>query len=172
MEKVTEELEEEKKGWFFYFSLLVLIVVLGVYFSLYFREKAIRKNIQKLEATLQERPAEIVPLEERLKDYEKKIKDFQALLQQHVLPSKILTVLEAKTHPKVKIKKANFNFEDFSLRINGVTDNFFTLGQQFLAYKTDSNFSEVGLLGVNINEKEKKVEFEIKLNFSPNLVSF
>ena len=172
MEKITEELEEERRGWFFYFSLLFLIVVFGIYFSLYFREKAIRKNIERLEATLKERPEEILPLEERLKSYEKKIKDFQILLEKHVLPSKVLAALEVNTHSRVKIKKANFNFEDFSLRINGVTDNFFTLGQQFLSYKKESNFSEVEILGINLDEKEKKVEFEIKLKFSPSLVSF
>ncbi len=150
----------------FYFSTLFLIGVIASYFVLSSFQKKSQGELQNLEAMIAKgRTPEMVSLEKGILYYQRKIKDFSQIIDQHIFISKFFTLLEKKTHPKVFFSKIDLNSKDLRVNLSGETDSFFDLGQQFLILDSEPLFGSPNLSKVSISKKGK-IEFE--LNFSPD----
>lgn len=164
------EREPREMGVLFYLSILVLGVTIISYFVFLSLEKKSETTIQNLEDQLQKgKSEEIAALETEVTNYEKKIKDITPLLKEHILASKFFKFLEERAHPKVFFKQINLDLAKLTVTLAGQTDNFFTLGQQFLIVEKEPLISELTLDQLTIG-KEGKVEFTLKFNFNPTII--
>jgi Tfp pilus assembly protein PilN len=157
-------------GFLFYLSILFLAVTLVVYFVFLSLQKRSEIALQEIQDQLQKgKTDEIRSLETEIKSYERKIKDIDPLLKEHILASKFFQELEEKTHPKVFFQQINLDLAKLTISLNGQTDNFFTLGQQILNLEENPLISELKLEQLSIS-KEGRIEFTLKFNFSPKII--
>lgn len=162
--------EEEQGTGLFYFSILIFIVSVTVFLGFLFWEKKVQKESNDLEETLlAKKPQELVELENKLKDLEKKINIFEILLQNHAFPSKIFDFIEKKVHPRVFVQRFTYNLENSTISLEGKTDDFYTLGQQMLVLANEDKLSNLALEGVQIG-KDQRVEFNLKFNFKKEVI--
>ena len=152
----------------FYFSLALLLLSIASFFVL---GNFINKNQNTLaelrETLLRERTPERIALEREILNYEKKISDFANLAGEHLESSKIFTVLEDSTHPRVWFSQFNLNSNQGIVNLVGVAQSFESLGQQILILKDESSIQEVNLEEVSI-DKTGRIDFALSLILQPN----
>lgn len=153
----------------FYFSVALLLVSVSSYFGLnYFLEKS-ERELKDLEETLaEEKISEEIALEERVFNYQKKIRDFSTLIDRHFYPSKLFDFFQGLCHPKVWFSKFNLNFKEYALVVSGQAENFSVLGQQLLIFRQEDRILEVNLPKINIG-KQGKVDFTFNFSLDPKI---
>lgn len=153
--------------WFnilFYFSIGLLIIAILSFFILNQFQKKATFNLQNLDELLKNtKTQERINLEKELINYQKKTDDFSYLVKNHNLTSKLFDFLENITHPAVYFSSLSFNSENGIVVLRGGTENFQTLGQQLLIFKTEPLIKEVNLSEVSIG-REGKINFTFTLS--------
>lgn len=183
MVEIVPKPVEEIPFWqriLFPFSLFLLLVTIFSYFLLlYFVEKKIPAEIQKLEAEITQRKGpEVISLEQELKKKQKEIDDFSEIINQRPFPTKFFGFAEGSfsetkkfaslIHPQVQILGFSLNLKDGKLDISGLTENFTTLEQQYLIFQKEPLVKEVNLSSFSVG-KEGKVNFSFDLSFNPSI---
>ncbi len=160
------------QGILLYFSIFFFIgVILATVVLFPLKNKAV-KELQKIEDDIiKERTPEIISLEKEIQNYDKEIKDFKPLLDQHVLTSKILNFLESKTHPRIFFLRFNLNSKDSKVVLFGQTDSFLILGQQILILEKEPLIQNIDLSRISIS-KDGKIDFNLELSFDPTILKY
>jgi len=153
---------------FFSISIILLLFSLSFYFFLSSQEKEYQNKISEIEGLIQE---EAKKEEEKIKEVVRikdRISTFSQITEKHVFVSDLFEVLADTTHPKVFYKSFDLNPGKNSFNLLGETENFFTLGQQFLLLKQNPMVNEIELSRIS-KTKEGKVEFTFNLTLNPNI---
>jgi len=137
----------------FYSSLVLLIITVLSIFIINQLQKSAFDVSQKLGEELKKvKSPERFDSANKLIGYQKKISDFSYLIQNHKLTSKLFTLLEKLSHPKVQFTNFNLQVDKTKVVLNGETDNFLSLGQQFLIFRAEPLIKEVNLSTVSIGD--------------------
>lgn len=150
-----------------YLCLILLIVFVISYFILDNYQKKLDKELSDLEKALERTPEE-QNLEEELLGYQKKIRNFGALLNYHQAPRSLFNFLEKITHPKVWFSKFSLDLETSTVNISGQTDSFETLGQQIIILRKEELIEGLNLAGISIS-REGEIGFDLQLTFDPQI---
>lgn len=155
----------------FYFSaLLIFLVVLGYFILDFYLISGAERKLQELdEALARTKTEEQVMLEKELSGYEKKIKNFSALLGRHVFFSRTFNFFEENTHPDAWFSSFSLNPGKGQVGLSGETDNFVTLHQQVRILKENPSVKGVNLTNIAIG-KEGRINFDIGLTLDPGLL--
>jgi hypothetical protein len=167
---VFPKYSQREPTFLLYLSVLLLVFSVLAYFVLFGLEKRAEATINNVSKKLEEKkPEEIKSLEEEVKKWERKIKDFTFLLQNHKFPSQFFPFFEKKILPKVFIKSFDLDLENQKVEMVGETDGFDILGQQIMVLEREK-ISNLELSDVGIT-KEGKVEFRLKFNFDKDIIN-
>jgi len=154
-----------------YVSVLLLIFSILAYFVLFGLEKRAEATIGKVKEKLEEKtPEEIKEGEKWVREWERKIKDYTLLLQNHKFTSGFFPFFENKILPQVFVKSFDLDLENLKVEISGETDGFDILGQQIMVLeKEKEKISNLELSEIGFT-KEGKVEFKLKFNFNKEII--
>ena len=152
-------------GIVFHISLILLIATVLISVLLFVLQINLNRNIvsvaEKINAI---GTSEELALEKKVILIQKKINDFEALLNSHWSNAKFFTNLENLTHPKISFSEADLQIGRGRAVLSGTTDNFEILGQQFLIFEKEDYIKGVNLLKTSIN-KDGKIEFVFETLF-------
>lgn len=148
----------------FYLSIVVLLAVVLTFFILNRSFKRTEVSLKNLEETLsrEKTPAE-VNLEKETIVWQKKIKDFSQILEQHLYPSKAFDFLGEISHPKAWFKQFNLDLKESKIVVSGETESFTTLGQQLLILEGKPLIKNFTLSSLSIGKKGK-VDFTLNIS--------
>lgn len=164
------ERESAQSGYLFFFSIFFLVATLTIYLVFLSLQKKAEASLQNLQERLEkEETTEIRSLKTVVQDYEKKIKDIEPLLKNHIFSSKFFEELEKNTHPQIFFQRIETDFSNLTATLEGKSGDFFTLGQQVLILEKNPLISETKLEQLNVG-KEGMVDFVLKFNFSPEII--
>jgi hypothetical protein len=124
-------------------------------------------KLSKIEESLK-KTTEEQKLEQRLLNYQKKVRDFGVLLDYHLPPRNIFDFLEKITHPKVWFSSFSFNLEENKVSLSGQTDTFITLGQQIIILRNQDFIKDIDLSDISI-DKDGKVGFNLQVSFNKEI---
>lgn len=156
-------------NYFFNFSLILLIVSIFVFLILTILENRANHTLKKLEEDFKKiKTTERLNMEKEVITYEKKISDFLFLIENHKITSNLFNYLETITHPSVYFFNLGFNTDENKLTLNGKTDNFQTLGQQFLIFRNEKLIEKVNLTKISFGE-EGNIVFSFEIFLSPEI---
>jgi len=99
-----------------------------------------------------------------LVDIAKRVNDFAEIFEEHKITTKIFELLSTATHPLVQLTSLSFSeneLEKLEISVSIITENFKTLGEQFLALQANKDIQEPDLSGIAL-DKEGFVSSEFK----------
>ena len=153
----------------FYASLILLIFSLAGYFILGSSLKGGQEALKNLRVSIQEgQTAERIALEKEILSYQKKIKDFSIVADNHLESSRLFPALEKATHPKVVFSQFNLDVKNKSLGLTGTTQSFETLGQQPLILQ-ERDFVEKARLDSISMDKSGKINFSLSISLNEKI---
>ena len=155
-----------------YFSIALMIVAILGYFVL---NNILEKTLQTLEDredTLAKlKTPEEQNLEKEILNYQKKIKNFSVLADQHLFPSKFFSLFDGLCHPKVWFSSIELLPQEARVSLTGQTEDFSVLGQQILIFKNEKGINDVKLTKVSLAEKGR-IKFDLDIFLSPEIFKF
>lgn len=174
-ENIVEKFGPEKLAvaWpkrLFIFSLLIFIIATAIYFGLAFGYGPL------LESQIVEKEKQISSLTEQVPEEKQKefikfysqLTNLKNLLDNHIVATKILPVLEKYAVPGVSYSSFDLNIPDKQLELDGAARDYQTLATQLAGYET----ARTEIISYAISEAklaEGKVIFKANLSLSPNL---
>jgi len=156
----------------FYFSISLLVIVIISYFVLGAFQKKSEIYLQNLDEKIsQAKTPEIIALEKEVLSWQRKIKDFAKVFDQHKLNSKFFQFLEEKTYPKVFFSKIDLNSQNLEVILSGQADSFQSLGYQIQILEKEPLIKKINLSKISIG-KEGGVEFTLEINLDSKMLSW
>ncbi|MBU1045553.1 hypothetical protein KJ616_00325 [Patescibacteria group bacterium] len=147
-----------------WFSLLLIAIMLILYFAFNFQIKRAETSLEEVKNELERtRTEEQTELQKTVLGFQKRIDDVAVLLKDREKVSDILTFLETYVHPKVYFNSMTLDIENRLLNLQGVSEDFTSLGQQIFAFQQDPFIKEVKLSNVALSG-EGEVKFVIGLS--------
>ena len=107
-----------------------------------------------------------------LVDVAKKVNDFSEIFEEHRITTKIFGLLSVATHPLVQLTSFRFSegeSEELVISVSVVTENFRTLGEQFLALQENEDIKEPDLSSIALN-KDGLVDAEFRFYLDNNFI--
>lgn len=159
-----------RQKFLFYFSLILLTILISIYLVFIRLDKGVGRKIQETNELISqtEKPEEIKS-EQEVKKYEKKLKNFSLILEKHSYPSRVFPLLEKDTLDKVYFTGFNLDSETLNLDLNGVANDFQTLGQQIIIFGRDPLIRGVSLKNIFIVSLGM-VKFSLRISLSPKSI--
>lgn len=154
-------------NFLFWFSLILLIFLGGTFFLLQRQISPLKEKSEELEGEMAKTGTQAQKAQEKeLSNISEKIKDFSDLFKEHKITSTLFDFLKSSCHPRVQFTSLNLN-KDFSVNLGAKTENFQTLGEQFLVFKENKNVGGLQLSNVFM-DREGKVKFNLTFTLSSN----
>jgi uncharacterized membrane protein YciS (DUF1049 family) len=153
----------------FYLSLILLIILGACYFGLRFKISSLKSQIDETKDKVAKIKTEgDKETEKQVLGYEKKIKDFSELFNEHKVISSFLEFLEDSTHQKVSFSELSLKTETAEAILGGETEDFKTLGEQILYLKGKELVKGLNLSNIALG-KEGEIIFTINLSLDPKV---
>ncbi len=145
--------------------LLIILISFGVTF------KVINSKMEKEKVKLGRELAtfEAKKWERDLMLKAEKINSFSFLLARHTIASNFFDFLKKFCHKEVQFSGMNLNLSEHMVQLTGLADNYTALSQQILIFRKAKEIQGLKISDVNL-DREGKVNFNISLVFSPNLI--
>jgi len=144
-------------------SFLLVIIAIGLYFIF---SSQVTKATTTLEQTEQElakfRTEQYLELQEEILIFKTKVDDVADLLQRRKKLSNFFSFLETFVHPDIYFTSLSLNMDESKAILEGISNNFISLGQQILVFEQDSFIEGVELTNVSL-EEEGQIEFSIQI---------
>ena len=156
----------------FYFSILIFLGAIFSYPVLVSLQKKSKITLQDLEDSLSKtKTSQTTLLERELLIYQRKIKDFSLILNEHIFTSKFFEFLEKKSLPKVFFSKIDLDSRGSNVSLSGETDSFLTLGQQLSVFENEPLIKGEALSQFSIG-KEGEIVFSLNFSFDPKILKY
>lgn len=156
----------------FYLLFILVIFSIAGYFILNHYLKKSQEVILNLEESLtKEETVENIALEAEILNYQKKIKSFSQLKEQHLKNSKIFNFIQKNCHPRVWFSQFNLSPRNALITLSGTADTFETVGQQILIFKEDPIVENIEMQKISIAEKGG-VNFSLSFFLNPEIFQF
>ena len=145
----------------FWLSLILLMSCVAAFFFLQNKNTSLKEEKLVLQKQITEEDSgEQKTLENEILGISQKIKDFSELFQEHRITSKLFDLLKSSCHKRVRFTSLNLQSQSQQITLAGETDNFQTLGEQFLIFRQNENTRDLKVLNISL-DKEGKVNFNI-----------
>ncbi len=155
-----------------YFSVFVLVGIILSYFVLISLQKKAEDNLHTLEEKIAKgKTPERISLEKEIIGEQKKIKNFSALLDQHISSSKFFQFLEEKTYSQIFFSNVNLDSKNSKVNLSGEADNLITLNQQLSIFEKEPFFEGLNLTDVSFN-KEGRINFTLDIVLKPDVLKY
>jgi Tfp pilus assembly protein PilN len=171
VEIIPKEAPRPSKGLsaLFYFAIFLLFLSAGGYFVL-------NNFLQKAESDLSSLKLEVsqimtpekTALEQEILTSKGEIDNFSSLVDQHLEPSVIFSIIQRVTHPQVWFTSLDFDPVQKVFEVSGETQSFESLGQQILIMEGEETIDTVDLKTVSIS-KEGGIEFDMSLSLKADV---
>ncbi len=156
-------------NFLFYLSLILLIVLGACYLGMRIKISSLKSQIEETEVDVDRIKTEgDKETERQVLVYQKKIKDFSELFNEHKIVSSFLEFLGDSTHPKVSFSELALNIKTAKAVLGGETEDFKTLGEQILYLKGNELIKGLDLSNLALG-KEGGVKFDINLSLDPEI---
>jgi Tfp pilus assembly protein PilN len=158
----------ESSGWMnilLYVSVIVLILIIGLYFLFGFLNNQAKVELNSFSTELQDNSGS----EKEIKEYQQKINDFSKILSKRKNMLIFLTFFEKLTHPLVWVQDLQATNLNGGLSFSGKTENFVSLGQQFLILKSSPFVESAELSEIGIDDEKGGVIFSFDLKFNDKI---
>lgn len=163
-----EKKEISLESIFFLISILFFLFSLSLF--LYF-SYLIKNTEEKIADTSQQIfnlwTPETRELEKEVLKWRDKISHFNNIINQYLKSSKFFPYLEEKTHKKVYFTKIDLDLEKLKCQLEGQTESFYTLAQQFEIFK--NSFPNAKLENISFSN-EGRVTFRVLLDIPKELL--
>jgi hypothetical protein len=127
------------------------------------------KTIESIDAqAAQLENSEEAALEKEVLTNQKKIKQFNLLINDYEYSSSIFGFLENLTHPKVYFSSFNFNIESGELSLSGMADSFESLNQQLEIFQEEPKIITSTLSNVGFSQ-DSDISFSFVLTLDPTI---
>ncbi|MBD3208648.1 MAG: hypothetical protein GF370_04330 [Candidatus Nealsonbacteria bacterium] len=146
-------------------SLLFLVLgVLAIYGFISYQHQKTEEEFRVLEAELDAiRDPTILPLEKKIVDQKKRIDQIAPYLEDHIVSTRVFSLLESKAHPQVVFQKLDLDTKQQMLKISCVGDDFVAMGQQIEALKESPLVKELSAKQIGLEKEENKVSFNLEI---------
>lgn len=156
-------------NFLFYSSLALLIILGGVYLGMRIKVSSLKSQIEETKVNVVRIKTEgDKETERQVLGYQKKIKDFSELFNEHKIVSSFLEFLRNSTHLKVSFSELSLNTKTANVLLGGETEDFKTLGEQILYLKGSEFIKGLDLSNLSLG-KEGEVQFNIRLFLDPKI---
>ncbi len=168
------ESERLPVGWpwrFFMVSFVIFLASILVYLGLAFGyEPFLDSQIQKVEDEINARAASVSKenQDKFIQVYSQMI-NIKSLLDAHIFPSSVLTLLEQKTHPRVYFIGANLKSAERELELDGSAANFSALAEQLEIFAQTKEIERYTLSQSQLTGD--MVQFKVALKLSRNVLN-
>ncbi|MBU3964467.1 PilN domain-containing protein [Patescibacteria group bacterium] len=144
-------------------SLFLIALMVILYFVFDFQAKRAETSLVEVKNELgRTQTEEQAELQKIVLGFQKRIEDVAILLKDREKVSDILAFLETYIHPKVYFDSMTLNIETRLINLQGISEDFTSLGQQIFAFQQDPFIKEVKLSNVSLSV-EGGVKFVIEL---------
>lgn len=148
------------------------LVTLALYGGLMFYNKTQDAAVDTLIETIAAKEQEIDP--DKLKEIlllDSRFKNIRVLLKNHVIASRIFSLLENNTFPQVSYSSFSFDAKRSTVDLGGVTTSFALLSRQIGQFEQASDAVSAVSFG-NPDKTEKGVRFTLTLTLKPQFYKF
>ena len=154
---------------FFYASLLIFLLFLSVYGGLVFLNRAQAQAQAEILAQIDQKRQDLRPeLVQELFSLEDRLNVIRALLQKHILPSRVFAWLESQTHPRVYFQSMNFDSAARKLQLPGSADSLQSLNEQIAIFERDRELEKVEFGGLSFGkDTDALISFQTTVVFKP-----
>lgn len=154
-------------------AAFLILTLAGSYLYFYITNRGLADKIQELKDNSLDLDQTIRNKENELSVFQRRIDDFGFLLTKHKYILNVFSAIEGKTIPFMWFKSFEFQPEtDRAVLLSGETNSFFAIEQQIAVFKGHNLIEDVNLGEITINEEEGKIEFGLRLVFSPEIFEF
>ncbi len=128
---------------FFFISLLVLFLLLLVTAGVLTARSEVRRSIERTKQEFETIQAAGEAERGRILGLERRLGALRRLLETHVKTSRVLGMLEARTHQNVSYEAFSFDEETPKLELKGRAPNFAVLAEQLAAWEQTPQIERV-----------------------------
>ena len=148
-------------NFLFYFAVLLVIISIGSFFFLKSEISSLGERKGELERQIIELEGEEEKeLEEEILGWQEKIKVFKKIFEEHKISSNFFSLLESSCQTKVQLTGLNLVTEDSRVSLEGKTESFQSLGEQFLIFGENEKIEDLVLSNISL-DREGKVNFSL-----------
>lgn len=145
------------------FFLITAVAFGGLYFynrSLITRAQAITENIKGLHV------GDIAETIEQLKELGNKARGLRELREGHTALSGLLGTFEKTTHPATIFSNADFDAQNGTVKLKGVTETTKTMARQVEIYQQEGSLSDFSVENIAYKDEKKAVGFQANITFN------
>lgn len=143
-------------NFLFYFAILLVIISIGGFFFLASQISSLEEGREELGRQIVELEGEEEKkIEEEILFFREKIKIFKEIFTNHKISSNFLSLLESSSHQKVQLTSLNLVTENGRVSLQGKTESFQTLGEQFLIFSENEKIEDLILSNISLDKKGK-----------------
>ena len=148
-------------SFLFYFAILLVIISIGGFFFLESQISSLKEEKEELGRQIVELEGEEEKkLEEEILSFGEKIKVFKEIFANHKISSNFLFLLEDSCHQKVQLTSLNLAAENGLVSLQGKTESFQILGEQFLIFRENEKMENPILSNISL-DREGKINFNL-----------
>jgi len=92
--------------------------------------------------------------------WQEKIKVFKEIFENHKISSNFFSLLESSCQQNVQLTRLNLATEDSRVSLEGKTESFQSLGEQFLIFRENEKVRDLILSNISL-DREGKVNFSL-----------
>lgn len=154
-------------------GILLLLAIFIPYFISKNRVDELEQNKVALESQITTLVNEYKGMSRDLIDTARRVNDFSDIFEEHRITTKIFELLSEATHPLVQLTSFGFSEEESKelvISISVVTENFRTLGEQFLAFQENQDIKEPDLSNIAL-DKDGLVNAEFRFYLDKSFIT-
>lgn len=170
---LAQTFSEERGLFLFYISITIFLASIAVYGGLLLLNNAQERAKKEIIEQVNIKEQSIEPgLINQIFLLDKRLKNMQKLLVEHVFTSNIFKMIEADTHPQVRFLNLNLNADNHQIDMTGETTGYSILARQIALLERDPQIERVefgglslggnNLLGFKLNIKFKQALTQLK----------
>ena len=103
--------------------------------------------------------------------YQKKINDFNGLLNNHEFTSNVLAFMQAQTLPNIWFKQFNLDEKNSTIQLSGEADSMDAFSRQVVVFEGNKYVKSLGNISSSMGASSK-VEFSINLTLDQSIFSY
>lgn len=152
-------------------AVICLLLSLVSYLALFFANQSLNRERASLETEVKSlEQARDLDLETQVSQLQKRIKIFQNLLEGHLYPSRLFTLIEELTIPQVQFNSFNADLENHKLNLEGRTASYSFLAKQLTVLEQDERIKTVETSNIALRSEAGGVGFNLLLEFDPKIL--
>jgi len=166
----------DKKFWWmdviFYFALSLLIAAVFCYVLFLAKNAIQRQEIKEISSALETvGTGQQKEYEKSVVSYQKKIRDFSKLLENHEFASHVFNFMQEQTMSNIWFKQFTLDRKNKKVQLSGEADDIEAFSRQVAHFEKNEYVNSVGTLNSALGELAR-VDFNLNLALNPEIFSY